>query len=67
MLISIYFLSTKHIVDKVWNVLWMIKITLFKFWTAFDADKSQTNLVSCEQVEATNKILKTIDYFSMKN
>jgi len=56
----------KHIEDKVANVVWMIRITLFKFWTAFDADSWPTDLISCRQVEATSRILKTNDYMFMK-
>jgi len=57
-MINIYFSSMKHIEDKVANVAWMIRITLFKFWTTFDADRWPTDLVSCGQVEATDIILK---------
>lgn len=60
---SIYFSRIKHIIDIAENVAWMIKIKLFKFWTAFDADQWPTNLVSCGQVEATRDILKGIYYY----
>jgi len=48
----------KHIEDKVAKVAWMIRITLFKFWTAFDVERWPTDLISYGQVEATDSFLK---------